>query len=493
VVHGADFGPHWHKLPARHPGTDPQADHVQMLLLPWPLKVRASDFRPVPGSVQRLTKEPFGFFEFVPEERLDLDLVDRVLLAAIDEVGSIDVVVLPECAIEESEIVALEALLACHGVIYLQAGVRGRATHPGSLGSNWMHMGINPTLEKVGPLPSPSRDPWFHIRQDKHHRWSLDEAQIRQYNLGGALHPDIQWWEAMDVPRRSIQFLEVGEEITCVSLVCEDLAQDDVAEVIRSVGPTMVLAGLLDGPQLPSRWGARYASVLADDPGSGVLTLTSFGMAQRSRPPGHDPSRVIALWKDSASGIREISLEPGAHGVILTLCGERTTRRSADGRRPVDTGTHYYDVAVNQVRASATGSGSLDLLPARPTPTVLELEELTILTGWAEGLAEALAYTPAFARGLLANAQAGASWRTDLGLVEPSPRLSEAVGTMGRALAAATSPGGTPSFDALLDFARQAAADEGGLERLVRQVLRSTFEQLRSRQATESDGRSYTP
>jgi hypothetical protein len=33
-----------------------------------------------------------------------------------------------------------------------------------------------------------------------------------------------------------------------VSLVCEDLAQiDDVAELIRSVGPTVVITPLLDG------------------------------------------------------------------------------------------------------------------------------------------------------------------------------------------------------------------------------------------------------
>ena len=69
----------WHKLPARHRGTDPQAEHAQLLLLPWPLRVRESDFRAVEGSVQRLAKEPFGFFEFAPEERLDLDLVDRML------------------------------------------------------------------------------------------------------------------------------------------------------------------------------------------------------------------------------------------------------------------------------------------------------------------------------------------------------------------------------------------------------------------------------
>ena len=114
-----------------------------------------------------------------------------------------------------------------------------------------MHVGVNPRLEKGGPLPSSPGGQWFHVRQDKHHRWSLDERQIYQYHLGGALHPHIRWWEAIDVPRRSVQVVEVGEGITIVSLVCEDLAQnDDVAEVIRSIGPTIVSTALLDGPQL---------------------------------------------------------------------------------------------------------------------------------------------------------------------------------------------------------------------------------------------------
>jgi hypothetical protein len=68
----------------------------------------------------------------------------------------------------------------------------------------------------------------------------------------------------MDVPRQTIRFLELGDEITMVSLVCEDLAQiDEVAEIIRPVGPTVVITPLLDGPQLGSRWAARYARVLA--------------------------------------------------------------------------------------------------------------------------------------------------------------------------------------------------------------------------------------
>ena len=311
------------------------------------------------GSIQRLAKEPFGFFEFAPEERLDLDLVDRTLLAARDEVGRVDVVLLPESSVEESELDALEALLDRHGVTYLQAGLRKRSERPGGFGSNQMHIGINPRLEKGGSAPSSPCGQWFHIRQDKHHRWSLDGSQIYQYHLGGALHPQVRWWEAIDVPRRSVQVVEVGEGITIVSLVCEDLAQnDDVAEVIRSIGPTIVSTALLDGPQLTSRWSARYASVLADDPGSAVMTLTSFGMAQRSRPSGLDSSPVIALWKDPSRGTREISLEPGAQGVVLTVCGARATRRTADGRWPVESGTHYFDVAVHQIRASDTRAES---------------------------------------------------------------------------------------------------------------------------------------
>ena len=93
------------------------------------------------------------------------------------------------------------------------------------------------------------------------------------------------------------------------------------------------MAVLLDGPQLTSRWAARYASVLADDPGSAVLTLTSYGMVQRSRPPGHDPSSVVALWKDPERGTREISLEPGAHGSHSHPV--RRSRHPPQRRRPL--------------------------------------------------------------------------------------------------------------------------------------------------------------
>ena len=71
---------------------------------------------------------------------LDLDLVDRVLVAAKDEVDSVDVVVLPESAVDEGQIAALEALLGRHGVFGLIAGVRQRPEQPGQLPANWVHI-----------------------------------------------------------------------------------------------------------------------------------------------------------------------------------------------------------------------------------------------------------------------------------------------------------------------------------------------------------------
>jgi hypothetical protein len=476
-------------MPARHRGTDRRSEYANLLLLPWPLEVRQSDFRVLEGSLHRQEKEPFGFYEFAPEEGLDLELLERVLVAARKEAGSVDVVLLPESAIDEAEIEGLEALLDRHGVVFLQAGVRQHARTPEQLPGNWIHIGVNPRLEKGGPLSDSESAEWFHIRQNKHHRWSLDESQIYQYHLGGVLHPSIRWWEAMEVPRRAIEFVEVAE-LTLVSLVCEDLAQNDqIANLMRSVGPTVVLAALLDGPQLTSRWAARYASVLADDPGSAVLTLTSFGMVQCSRPHAHDASRVIALWKDPASGVREIPLQPGAQGVLITVCMDRATRRSADGRWPVDNGTYCFDVALHQITAAGADAQSPAPRSRAFAPRLLETDELTVLTGWAEAVAEILVYAPERLEVVLAQARADTSWRDRLGLPESSQQLGHAIEAMSEVVRAAASADGATSFDSLLAAAADDRLDDGGLHSVVRQVLLSMLEQRRTRQPMGAYGR----
>jgi len=458
-----------------------------LLLLPWPLRVREADFRPLEGPGQWLSREPFGFFEFAPSERLDLDLVRQIILAAKDEVDSVDVVILPESAIDETEVDILETLLDSHGVAALVTGVRQHSKKQGQPSGNWVHTGYNPGLQKGTSPASPTRERWFHVRQNKHHRWSLDERQIYQYHLGGALHPHVRWWEAMDVPRQSVQFAVLGDEITLVSLVCEDLAQiDDLAEVIRSVGPTVVITPLMDGPQLSSRWAARYASVLADDPGSAVLTLTSFGMVQRCRPHGRDSAPVIALWKDPVQGIREIHLEGSAQGVLLTVCGDRSPRRTADGRSPVYNSTHYFDVAVHQVRTMKNGSSAENAAPQSLAPPLLDADDVTILTGWAEALAEALAHAPEYVEALIASANAGAPWRASFRIPEPSQPLSEAISVLAREVEAATPSGSLPTLDALLKSCLADRPGEQRLDSLVCRVLRSTLEQLRTRQAAEA-------
>ena len=92
---------------------------------------------------------------------------------------------------------------------------------------------------------------------------------------------------------------------------------------------------------------------------------------------------MIALWKDPGRGVREIPLEPGAHGVLISASADRATRRSSDGRRPIDNGSEFFDVSVYQVRATSSALGRPAHRRAPLTQPVLEPKELTILTAWA--------------------------------------------------------------------------------------------------------------
>src|SRR6516165_10595869 len=182
-------------------------------------------------------------------------------------------------------------------------------------------------------------------------------------------------------------------------------------------------------------------SLAGDDPGSAVGTLSSYGMVQRSRPHGRDSSPVVGLWKDPVRGLREIPLEPGAQGVLLTLCGDRVTRRSADGRYPVDNVTEYFAVSVFQVRDGPAKSSLTDLQPTRLAPRALENDGLTILTGWAQALAEALVYDPDCVEPLLIDAEGNTQWRAMLGIPELSPQLSQAMHFVSEALRGALQNG----------------------------------------------------
>jgi hypothetical protein len=122
-------------------------------------------------------------------------------------------------------------------------------------------------------------------------------------------------------------------------MICEDLARvDPCQELLRAVGPNLVVALLMDAPQLATRWPARYATVLSDDPGSSVLTLTSRALMTRQhllglRKSKRPKDRIVALWRDDHYGIaRPLECPHDCHGVWLKLWSSRVVDISLDGR-----------------------------------------------------------------------------------------------------------------------------------------------------------------
>jgi len=163
---------------------------------------------------------------------------------------------------------------------------------------------------------------------------------------------------------------------------------------------------------------------------------------------------------------------------------DRATRYAADRRWPVDNSTFGYAVAVHQVHASNIGSATQPAPPTAATMPLLETEELTILTAWAEGVSEAAAYAPDRVGELLAQARTGSAWRAELGLPELSPRLADAIESLGRVVGRVAAPAGTSLFNALITVADEDHLDENTVDGLVRHVLLSMLEERRTRQST---------
>jgi hypothetical protein len=318
----------------------PIKEHINsfnLLLLPVPLEVRPKNFCPADGPLLNMD-EKFRFFRFEPEP-LDISYIEDACHKAKDQSGGVQGIILPELACSEDELKTIQALLVTifrEDVPFLLAGVRGAR-------KNSVEFSVY-TNEDGGEWR------WRRLAQPKHHRWCLDRTQIDNYHVGAALHPRHLWWEDIALPARELRFIVANSWFGLCPLICEDLArQDPVAQIVRTLGPPLVIALLLDGPQFEGRWPGRYATVLADDPGSSVLTFTALGMASRCVPEGKTPSRVVGLWKDARNGPKHLELAPAARSLLLTICNEWAEEFIADGRGDGKCAANLYLANVEQL------------------------------------------------------------------------------------------------------------------------------------------------
>ena len=319
-------------------------NRLNILILPWPLEVLAADFQY--QSIAATENPKTGAFTYAPRSMLGpkalADWVKRSINCAMSRGATIDVVVFPEASLNLMEYYYVEKAVVKAGCMLI-AGVRLEPRDSNAQAP------VNSCALQTRGLFDRSRTNWELLEstryvQTKHHRWLLDPRQIMQYGLGTRLPADRAIWENIALPSRPLNFINL-DDMTWCALICEDLArQEPASEIMRAVAPNMVVALLMDGPQHKDRWSARYASGLADDPGSSVLTVTNLGFVLRSKRLDQSNSvprdAVIALWRDAIGGPQEIDMRADHTACVLTLVVQGRQEYSADGRG--DGGNAYH-------------------------------------------------------------------------------------------------------------------------------------------------------
>jgi hypothetical protein len=314
-------------------------DRINILVIPWPHMTNPNSFRALKGRLAEKMPKEFGFFSYDPgDQRVEPDYVLSLVAAAERTVGKVHAIAFPELSMDSANY--RDIRLAVGNTLVI-AGVGSPAAEP-DFGENFVAIGLGASRGSV--------------MQSKHHRWRVDKRQLSQYGIDLRTQKK-HLWEAIEMVPRECTFFNVNEWLTFCVLICEDLArQDPVAELVRSVGPNLVLALLMDGPQIPERWSSRYATVLADDPRCSVLTLTCAGLVDLACSQSGRGPRSIGLWKDAESPeARKVVLEPGAEAIVLALDHTMEGEWTADGRYDGG-GTGYVNLTgIYQVMLDGSG------------------------------------------------------------------------------------------------------------------------------------------
>lgn len=303
---------------------DNSDEPFNVLLVPYPYEIRGSAFQPLfARDRQHRITGMFSLQQTWLDGVTSADVtmfIQELIREAKQEVSSVHAVILPEGALTEEMADEVAAILGKEANIELF--ISGVMSHRDGRAYNQTYFAVYRNGQPYGA--------WT---QSKHHRWKLDEHQVRRYHLGHVLGKRTSWWEAVEVAGRECHFYTFRYGASLAVLICEDLARiEPVQSVVRSVGPNLVIALLMDSTQMERRWPGRYATVLADDPGSAVLTLTSMGLINRSNMPSRQGSRYIAIWKEPLGTARELELPQGCHSLLLTLSPRPELNYTADGR-----------------------------------------------------------------------------------------------------------------------------------------------------------------
>jgi hypothetical protein len=313
---------HWHIAQNK---LDDETGPFNVMLVPFPYLIPGKSFKGLPGRSDALAPDhAFMLDPAVWTSETNPEDFAKFLCGLIDsakqELEPVHAMVLPETALKLEFANEVAGFLAKEsGLQLFLSGVVADANGASRNLAAMYRFGDRKVL--------------LSSFQSKHHRWRLDGAQIRRYNLGHVLDPHETWWEKINISYRNCYLWQFRAGAALSVLICEDLARyDPVLFVLNAIGPNLVIALLLDGPQLEHRWPGRYATVLADDPGSSVLTLTSFGMVARSTMPGEMRNREIALWKEPNGKAVSLKLPRGDHALLLSLT-QRTVEQFTLDRR----------------------------------------------------------------------------------------------------------------------------------------------------------------
>lgn len=365
---------HWSFTPtsALPPG-DGDPVPFNLVVLPLPFGIQATAFKGLPSK-----DGTWGWFDVQPHwcpasERgttppglpAFLEFVDQVIARAVEDVGTVHALVLPEVALSYDVFRALcEHLKGADGFELL---ISGLFDGPKPVGKGLRHGNFTGMARFARSGTVAAFD--MSIRE-KHHRWRLDRAQIETYALGSALDVNRGWWEHIDLLGRSLDIFVLRGGATVTTLICEDLARNDPCqELVRGIGPNFVVALLMDGPQRKDRWPARYATVLAEDPGSSVLSVTSFGLIRRTNQVGiHPPADQIGLFRDDTGTTTEIKLPTGAQAVCLTLQPTKITEHTLDGRGDKADAQSWRLTGVQPVRIANPNVKLMEGLWTEPLP-----------------------------------------------------------------------------------------------------------------------------